>query len=265
LRNSVYLWLIQVGSRLEKLALDIHQTQIVAGSLKFLQPLEHHEDSADQSMRVYAAGRVCTRIVWKVTGAAVRAWLYDLRKRDTARCSTGLAHTAPRISIYTTFIKRDGAGKYIVASDVRIPPSTKTLVKRSRCAGSSKASGRTHRMTLGMDYGSMKNRSSLNPNWRRTQRRRLPFILFLLVCRKSRCSRIRGDQRRIARSCRLQSDEPHGSMNAKPPVRAVSSSIKYRRSANVSKTNPVWSATVQYSRNDHGNSGRGSFQEIYIL
>jgi hypothetical protein len=44
-----------------------------------------------------------------------------------------------------------------------------------------KASGRTSGITRRMDYGSMKNRSSLSLNWRRTRKQCLHLVRFLLV------------------------------------------------------------------------------------
>jgi hypothetical protein len=98
-------------------------------------------------------GRVCTRSVWKSTGAAIRAWVYDLRKHDAAlgirpiwtvqlrevRYSQRAERFVKVLAGYTmmsnaelglnTFIKRDGNGKYIVTRDVRISLEDKPILR----------------------------------------------------------------------------------------------------------------------------------------
>jgi hypothetical protein len=106
---------------------------------------------------------------------------------------------------------------------------------------------------------SMKNRLSWNLNRRHTQKLNLHLQLSVfLVYLRSRRSRNRDGRRAMTRGGRLRSDEPYGNGNVRPYVRIISSSIRYRRSANEPKTNqPMGKAlTLPTSTRGHTKTSR---------
>jgi hypothetical protein len=113
---------------------------------------------------------------------------------------------------------------------------TQSRTKTSRSAGSSKASGITNGTSSLLGGGSMRNRSSLSPNRRQT-RKQNPNLLFFPFPQRSRI-RNQDGQRAMKKSEELRSGESYGSVNVRPHVHIISSSIRYRKSANESKTNP---------------------------
>ena len=86
-----------------------------------------------------------------------------------------------------------------------------------------------------MGGGSTKNSSSLSRIWRRTQKQG-PHLTFLPFPQS--CSQNRGSRRAMMISDGSQSGESFGSVNVRLHIHIIISSIRYRRSANESKTNP---------------------------
>ncbi|PGH26699.1 hypothetical protein AJ80_01645 [Polytolypa hystricis UAMH7299] len=122
----------------------------------------------------------------------------------------------------------------------------------------------------------MKSRSSLSQNQRRTRTQSLhPRLSVFLVYLKGRRSRNRDGQRAMTRSDRLQSDESYGSVNVRPLVHIISSSTRYRRSANEFKKNPrIWKALMlptsirvrtRMSRTPGPSEGSGTEDGVYCL
>ena len=116
-------------------------------------------------------------------------------------------------------------------------PSTPWSMKKSRRAGSTKASGTTHGVRWLTDFGNMRNRSSLSRNRRQIRKRNLSPPHFTSACPQTSGNRDRDGPRATKRNERLRTDEPCVSVTEKHPVPIISSSFKYPKSGNESSTN----------------------------
>ena len=152
------------------------------------------------------------------------------------------------------------------------PTLTQLPAKPSRSAGSSKASGTANGTSSLLGGGSTKNRSRLSRNRKRTGKQN-PHLLFFLLSQSR--SRNRGGRRAMTRSDRWQSDESYGSVNARLHVHIISSSIRYRKSANESKKNPRMGKALmlqisirgrtRISRTRGPSEGSGTKDGVYCL